>query len=739
MTKQQPSTAPPSSPDTGNSLAQALQAAHACHSKGQLLKAQALYQNILVAQPKHAPALHLLGVLLLQQGQPQLAAPLLEDAVGLEQANAVFHGHLALALGELQQIEPAIASYRRALELNSQMADVHYNLANLLQANAKGESALLHYRSALAIKPDYADAQRNLGNCLMGLGQYQAAENCFTALVASHPENANDLYNLGNTLRMQGKLPEARQALQRALAVQPQASHILNNLGTIFKEEGDLANAVATFQQVLANEPRHWRALNNLGEAFKAQQKLDDAINCYRAALEVQPVAADVLSNLADALKDAGQIGPALVAFQSALALNPSLAYVHSNYLLCSQYSAALSEADRVEAHMAFGRQFADRSDAGVAIHTHNHEPNRRIKIGYVSPDFRDHPVASFILPVLCNHSKADFEIYCYYNHQVRDVTTSKFADSADHWRDVHALSDAELSTMIRSDGIDILVDLAGHTARNRLLVFASKPAPVQVSYLGYVATTGLNAMTYRLTDMDTDQPTAQACYSERLLRLAHPLWWCYRPPVGMPPVAPAPSLRNGFITFGSTNNFAKLSPQTLGLWIEVLHAVPTAELVIVGVPAGSAEAALRQQFRAHAIDNSRIKIHGKLSREKFWALHSQIDIVFDTTPYNGGTTTCDALWLGVPCITMAGTTFVSRMGQAILKSIGLPELIGVDAKEYVTIAKAVAGKVNYLDDLRATMRERLLASPLFDEVGFTQKLESAYREIWRHTCITNA
>ena len=296
-------------------------------------------------------------------------------------------------------------------------------------------------------------------------------------------------------------------------------------------------------------------------------------------------------------------------------------------------------------------------------------------------------------------------------------------------------MSDDRLAEKIRADGIDILVDLAGHTAHNRLLVFARKPAPVQVTYLGYVNTTGLSAMDYRLTHNDTDPPDNDAYYSEALYRFPGNLWWCYQPRPGMPEVSQSPAIANGFVTFGSTNNFAKLTPEMISVWVDIMHALPDSRLIIVGVPQGVAQQTIGERFVAHGIDLNRLSIYGRLPFVEFWELHHQIDIALDHFPYNGGTTTCDALWLGVPVVALTGQAFVSRMGYALLKNIGLPELAAKNRQEYVSIAIKLASDLERLKRLRAGMRSRLSASPLRDEVGFTRNLETAYRDMWRKCC----
>jgi len=349
--------------------------------------------------------------------------------------------------------------------------------------------------------------------------------------------------------------------------------------------------------------------------------------------------------------------------------------------------------------------------------------------------DFREHAAASFIEPILAAHDPAGFETYCYSSTEKIDATTARLRALATCWRDVRWQDDAAVARMVRADAIDILVDLSGHTSGNRLLVFARKPAPVQMAYLGYPATTGMSAMDYRLTDAIVDPPgAADGYYTERLLRLPHSLW-CFRPPASMPEPGPLPALRSGRITFGSLNSMLKLTPQMIALWSRLILSVPGSRLLIAAVPEGEARARLSAEFARHGVPVQTLAFHAPMELERFWALHAEIDIALDAFPYNGGATTCAALWLGVPVVSLAGKLLWSRCGLSLLSGIGLQELVAHTEEEYLSIARRLAHERERLSQLRQQLRQRMRASALLDEAGFTRALEALYRGAWQQWC----
>lgn len=671
------------------------------HRAGRLEQAKFLYQQVLQVEPEHHQALHFLGLVANQEGENDKAVQLINRAI---------------------QASPSNPGYC-------------YNLGCVYNALNRPDDAIACYRRALAIKPDYIEAFRNLGNTLKDLGKLDEAITCYQKALVVMPTDVTALVNLGVAFEAQGRLDAAMVCYQKAIAIKPDFVEAHNNLGIAFKEQGNLDAALACYQKALSIRPDYAEVHNNLGNVRNDQGQLDEAVACFQRAITIQPDYAEAHYNLGNAHKELGKIDRAIACYQQALSVRPDHAKAHNNKLLVAHHAMNFSPEELFNEHLKFAEQFEAPLKSSWRIHSNPRDPEKRLRVGYVSPDFRNHAVAYFIEPVLANHDKSMVEVFCYYNHNQHDDFTDRIIAVSDLWVPCQKMSDDQLAERIRSDGIDVLVDLAGHTGLNRLSVFARKPAPVQVNYLGYIDTTGLSSMDYRLTHIDADPLANDTCYSETLYRLPGKFWWCYRPRTDMPEVAPSPAVANGFVTFGSTNTFSKISPETIEVWAEILRALPDSRLMILGVPQGSARDSITDRFVTAGIAIHRLIVHGRVTVAQFCELHHQIDIVLDPFPYNGGTTTCDALWLGVPVVALTGQAFVSRMGYALLKNIGLPELAAQSKLEYVNIAVGLASNLERLNALRAGMRPRLLASSLMDEAGFARKLETAYRDMWRKHC----
>jgi predicted O-linked N-acetylglucosamine transferase (SPINDLY family) len=538
-----------------------------------------------------------------------------------------------------------------------------------------------------------ADAQLDLGN-------WQAAIDFYRQGLAFEPGNAGIHNNLGLAFSKLGQYEAARDSLSRALALDAGSANTYYILADIAHELGELDEAAAQLVKAIDVKPDFAAGLGFLGKVYREQGQTSKAIAAYRRSLELDPDQSDT----------------------------------HSSLLMALQGDDARSQAAMSAEHRAYAERFETPLMPSWRRHDNAIEPDKRLKIGYVSPDFRRHSVAHFMLPVLEHRDRKQFEVYCYYNQPDGDEYTRRFADSADHFTGCAGMSDAELAERIRADGIDILVDLAGHTGGNGLPAFARKPAPVQVSYLGYVDTTGLAAMDVRLSNADADPPTNDAYCSERLYRLPR-LWWTFRPAPDLPDVIALPAASKGHVTFCSTNQIAKINDGVIVLWAKILHAVPDSRLALMGISSEHAQGQLTRRFAAHGIGAERLECHRFLTLERFRGVLANTDISLDTFPYNGGTTTCETLWLGVPCVTLVGQSFASRMGYALLREIGLEELAGESREAYVRIAVELARDPERLKQIRTDMRARLQASSLGDEAGFTRVLECAYRGMWRDFC----
>jgi predicted O-linked N-acetylglucosamine transferase (SPINDLY family) len=623
------------------------------------------------------------------------------------------------------------------------LASQHHRAGRLAEAEQL-------YRQILAREPEHAEALHDLGVVAYRMGRSAVALDLIRRAIAIRPNFPAAHYNLGNALKDSGRSDEAIAAYRQAVALKPNFAEALGNLGNTLKDAGKLDDAIAVYRQAIAVEPRYAVTHLNFGNALRESGRLDEAIAAYRQAIVVASGYADAYSNLGNAMQDTGQVTEAIAAFRQAIALDASHATAHSNLLLALQYQPEGEPAAIAEEHRCWNRQHAqpirllrqaqDRQAQGGHIrraqHPNDRDPNRRLRIGYVSPDFRNHSVCRFALPLIAAHDRAGFEVFCYSQVAVPDAATRKVQEHADEWRSIVALSDTQTADSIRQDQIDILVDLAGHTARNRLLVFARKPAPVQVTYLGYPATTGLETIDYRLTDALADPPGVADSYcSERLIRLPRSAW-CYQPQES-PPVRALPALESHRITFGSFNNFAKVNQPMLERWAELLHRVEGSHLLLkaLGLRSETARRSVLQMMQGLGIDADRLDLRGWVPAAGHLKSYHQVDIALDTYPYHGTTTTCESLWMGVPVVTLAGQSHLSRVGVSLLSNVGLGELVAQTTEQYVSIAAGLAKDLRRLESMRSTLRQHMLASPLMDAPAFAGDVENAYRKMWRVWC----
>lgn len=569
-------------------------------------------------------------------------------------------------------------------------------------------------------------------------GSLEEAERRYRAALRLRPNAAAVLLLLGTLLAEQARDKEAAQALQRSLAFDPDLPDSHYNLGVVQQRLGRTEDAVASFARAAALDPSYAEAHNNLGNALQSLGRPEEALPHYERALAAAPGFGAALGNRANALKALGRIEDAVADYRRALALDPGLADVHSNLLLALNYLGELAPAACFEEHRAWAQRHADPLCPAAPAWANDATADRRLRVGYVSPDFREHSVACFIEPILGAHDPDAVEVHCYADAARADRVTERLRRLPVQWHDIAGTSDAQVAELVRAHRIDILVDLAGHTAGNRLLAFARRPAPVQMTWIGYPNTTGMRAMDYRLTDADADpEGAAERLHTEALLRLPRG-FLCYRPPAESPAVGPLPCLATGRVTYASFNNHAKLSAPTIACWAELLRAAPEARLLLKahGLANASVREAVRQRFAAHGIGADRLELRGPTaSAAEHLAAYGEADVALDTFPYNGTTTTCEALWMGVPVVTLAGASHAARVGASLLRRTGLDELVAADPRAYVARARELAADRARLAALRAGLRGRLEQSPLMDAPGCARDLERAYREAWRAWC----
>jgi protein O-GlcNAc transferase len=599
------------------------------------------------------------------------------------------------------------------------------------------QQAELIYKKILQKTPKNFDALHSIGKIYCRLGNYDLAIKYISKSLHFNANIPEAYFYLGIAYRAKGQYNDAITCYQKSLKLNPNSFNTYNNLGLVFQAKGQLDDAITSFQKALQLNPSFVASYNNLGNAFQAKGQLDDAITSFQKALQLNPEYFGAYNNLGNIYRDKGQIDDAEVWFRKAIRINPAYSDADSNLLLTMQYNVCHDIHTIYLEHLNFSKKYAEPLASTISTHTNEHSLTRRLRIGYVSPDFRRHPVAYFIEAVIIAHDRIFFEVFCYSNSLEDDEVTKRLKEHANQWRDITGMSDRKVTELIRKDGIDILVDLAGHTANNRILVFAQKPAPIQISWIGYLATTGLSTMDYKIVDNYTDPPgKTDHFYTEKLMRLPES-FLCYLPDRESPEVIHLPALSTGHITFGSFNNFAKITSEVFTIWAEILNELPDSHLLLKGKSfhdRTTCDYAINM-FARRGIAAERIALQSPDPSPKHLQSYNLVDIGLDTFPFNGATTTCEALWMGVPVITLAGIAYHSSVGISILSNVGLAELVAKTPDEYVSIAVNLVKDLQRLKSIRENLRDMMTLSPLCEAKRFTENLEMCYRQIWKKWC----
>ena len=646
----------------------------AAHRKGDFALAARRLEKLRAAFPDHPDVLHLLGHVRLGQGRPL-------DAIG-----------------------PLRQAVRAAEGANRK--DILVSILNVL-----------------------GSAERRAGE------PARAAQTLARAARLA-PGDPDIHFNLGNALADSGRLADAAASFRRAAELSPGDAAIRFALGETLARMGENAGAAEAYAVTVALDPRHAKAHAALGALRLDANDYPGARAVLDKAIALDPDLAEAHLNLGLLQVAAGDADSGLAATRRALRLKPSLVAAHSNLVQQMSYSARCSAADILAEARRWNDAHAKPLAAQIQPLTNQRDPERRLKVGYVGGDFRAHPVGFFTLALFAHHDADAFETFVYMTHPRMDAVSEKIRSSVAQWRDVAAKGDAELADMIRADGIDILVDMAGHTAKNRLLALAMRPAPVQAVGGGVMGATGVDAVDYFLADRVEIPPGFEKFYSEAVVRLPHDNV-CYAPPEHATPVAPLPAKTNGRITFGCFNAAAKVTSETVALWARVLAAVPDSRLLLKSFAYADAGTRARflRLFAEAGVPESRVTLEGPSPHAELLAAYGRVDIALDPMPYSGGLTTLESLWMGVPVVSLPGETFASRHSASHLTNAGLPELIAATADDYVAIARRLASGLDSLGALRAGLRARLAASPVCDGAAYARGLEAAYREMWRRWC----
>lgn len=651
--------------------------------------------------------------------------------------------------------------FLKALQQEMTMAVAHHQAGRLQQAEAI-------YAKVLAVKPDHVDAIHLSGVAAHHAGQHQKAADLILRAIRVSPkvpmffynlgaayhamsffqeaiqsyQTALDLdpgyaevhSNLGNSYKSLGKMDEAISSYQKAIQLKPNFADAYNNLGTAFSRLGQFENAMACFRKSLSLNPTSWESYHNVGNLCKDAGRLSESLEWYQKALAIHPGHPETTNNIGVSMQLLGKVSDAVACYDAALKIKPDYASAHSNKLLALHYDHSGDWASLFQEHLSWDIQHGSVITHPTLGRRACRNAHEKIHVGYLSPDFKQHSVTRFIEPILKTHDSRRFNVTCYSDTPYPDHVTHRLKRFGWEWRDTSGISNNRLFEQIQSDQIQILVDLAGHTANNRMSLLAQKPAPIQVTYLGYPNTTGLQAMDYRITDAVADPPgLTDRWHTEKLIRVPGS-FLCYQAPAGTPEPSVLPSINANGITFASFNNRAKITASVIRTWAAILESVPNARLILKSKALedpGVCQQLIAQFDDCH-VDPKRLELYGFLPPEKHMGLYHRVDVALDTFPYNGTTTTCDALWMGVPVIVLEGDNHVSRVGVSLLTSTGLNAFIAHSVDDYIHKAIKLSQDTEMLSSTRYLLRKMMRDSPLMNAESLTRSLETAYESMWR-------
>lgn len=729
----------------------------------------AAYAGGLVRQyPRSFRLWNMLGVASAQSNDVETAINAFRKASLIDPRSHQAHGNLGSMLQMQGKLDDAARSLRRAIALNPDAPELHYNLGRLHYERGLYDEAVGANARAVALEPAYVMAHNNMGNALRKLGELDRAVAAYRRVLELAPDFAEGHNNLATALLDQEKFDEAALACRQALAINPNYAEGHNNMGVVLCEKGALAEAAASYARALMMRPDYAEAFNNLAFVLGEQGIYEDAIVCSNRALEIDPEFAEAhnqlgnvyriqgklvqslahfaeairikpdyimaLGNYANALSDVVRFDEASARYQQALQLAdaaPEYASVHSNYLFFQNFLPDLAQSDALAEAQRYGAKISGLAQPKYTHWSSNPAP-ARLRIGFVSGDLINHPVGFFSESLFAQLDPAAFELIAFATRPKIDDLTRRIQPRFSEWVPIYGMSNATAAAAIHRLGIHILIDLAGHSGFNRLPVFAHKPAPVQASWLGYFATTGLPEMDYFIGDPHVLPAGSGDAFTERPWPLPE-TWFCMATPTEIP-VAPLPAVSNGHVTFGCFGKLCKVNAEVVETWARVLHAIPDAHMVIKASQFGEEEIAAQilDQFAARGITPDRLTLERSSPRDEYMASYNRIDIVLDTFPYPGGTTSVEAMWMGVPVLTLAGDRFLGRLGVSIAHNAGHPHWIASDRDDYVAKAIALSSDLPALAATRAAMRPRLRQSPLFDAPRFASHFGDMLRRMWQ-------
>ena len=669
------------------------------HRQGRLREAEQIYRDVLRAEPTNIDALNLLGLVQRQAGEYPEAIRLFKKCLKVKPDFAQAHGHLGDALIETRSFAEAIPALRRAIALAPQWPEAHSNLGFALHESGQFEAALTYYQQALTLQPGSAPVHNHLGNTFLELGRFAEAEENF----------------------------------RRAIELSPHFVAAHNNLGLLLAGNGQFDEAEACFRHAIELDAAYPPAYGGLATTLLHKGRIPEAEAYSRKALTLVPYFVEAHKTLAEALCAQGRYSEAETHYAEALRINPNNFEAHSSLLFFYCYRGQGSSPRALDVAQQCSRLVTKHTSRRMFKHWLINPAPERLRVGLVSGDLKNHPVGHFLAGVLSRIDRKQIELFAYTTIRHEDELTQRIRPIFSRWTSIRELSYFDAAQTIHRDGVHVLLDLSGHTAFNRLPLFGWQPAPVQASWLGYFATTGIAQMDYLLADPVSVPPELRGQFTEEVWNLPETRL-CFTAPQSDLAVSPPPALSRGDVTFGCFQNPSKINDDVLKLWSQVLARLPTARLRVQAKLFGDPRFAehFTQRCVAQGIDAQRLLINADSPRERYLAAHDEVDIILDTFPYPGGTTTCEALWMGVPTLTLAGNTMIARQGASLLTAAGLPEWIADSDAEVVDKAVAYAGDLAYLAQLRSQLRQKVLVSPLFDAKRFARRLEDALWGMWR-------
>ncbi len=696
--------------------------AYTLHRAGDLKKAEESYRVLLNNNPNSVAVLCNLGALLRQTERPHEAVDLYRKAIDQEPGNAMLYANLGRALADMHRYKAASEAYREALAIDPGLEEVYANLGRAefnLNPRKTSESA---------IEETFHKATN-----LHRQGNRDEAERLYRGILRSNPDYVPAVVNLGVLMRESGRPTEAIEYYQKALALEPGNASTLGKLGHLLANLGHYEEALNAFRRATESDPESAPAHDNLGFVLMQMNRYDEAAVALKKAVEINPSDANAWNNLGSVYQRQCLVDEGIACHRRAIDLRPGFIMAHSNVLFDMHFSHAYTPEEMAEAHKEWSRRHEKPLRRKAYRHSPRDSKQKPLRVGFVSPNFEPHPVSYFLAPIFRVRDPQEWQAVCYSDVLTRNRISDKFRRQADTWRDIAGLKDDEVADLVRKDEIDVLVDLAGHTGHNRLLVFARKPAPVQVSWIGYFDTTGLEAMDYLIADATCLPQEYEHLYTEKIIRLPDG-FLCYDRPSVAPEVNALPALERGYITFGSFNQLAKVQLPVVEAWAKLLEQVQSARLVMRCKALGDKSVRERyaRLFEALGVSRDRLDLLPGTSLKGYFESYHQIDISLDPFPFVGGTTTCDSLWMGVPVVTFTGDRFCSRHSASHIRNVGLGKLVAEDLDGYLELAAELAGDLGLLVQIRATLREMCAKSPLFDAERFHRNFVNALRQMWK-------